>query len=56
MPHGDPGTYVLASLSPWERQMTGERTRDALQHVRAQGTRYCDRVYNDAEGIALRHP
>jgi DNA invertase Pin-like site-specific DNA recombinase len=28
---------VLASVAQWEREATGERTRDALAHVRAQG-------------------
>ena len=28
---------VLASVAQWEREATGERTRDALAHVKAQG-------------------
>ncbi len=28
---------VLASVSQWEREATGERTREALAHVKAQG-------------------
>jgi DNA invertase Pin-like site-specific DNA recombinase len=28
---------VLASVSQWEREATGERTRDALAHLRAEG-------------------
>lgn len=30
---------VMASVSQWEREAIGERTRDALQHKRAQGLR-----------------
>jgi site-specific DNA recombinase len=30
---------VLASVAQWEREATGERTRDALAHVRASGVR-----------------
>jgi hypothetical protein len=33
----------------------GERTSDALQHLKAQGKRYCHTVYEDAEVIALMH-
>ena len=28
---------VLASVAQWEREATGERTRDALQHLKAEG-------------------
>ena len=30
---------VLASVSQWEREATGERTRDALGHLKASGVR-----------------
>jgi site-specific DNA recombinase len=30
---------VLASVAQWEREATGERTRDALTHLKAQGVR-----------------
>ena len=30
---------VLASVSQWEREATGERTRDALAHLKADGVR-----------------
>ena len=30
---------VLASVAQWEREATGERTRDALAHLRASGIR-----------------
>jgi site-specific DNA recombinase len=46
---------LLASVSQWERKVIGERTRDALHHLKAQGKRYCHTVYEDAEGIALMH-
>lgn len=36
---------VLASVSQWEREATGERTREALAHVKAQG------VLLGAEGL-----
>ncbi len=28
---------LLASVSQWEREVIGERTRDAMQHLKAQG-------------------
>jgi len=46
---------LLASVSQWEREVIGERTSDALQHLKAQGKRYCHTVYNNAEVIALMH-
>jgi DNA invertase Pin-like site-specific DNA recombinase len=46
---------LLASVSQWERKVIGERTRDALQHLKAQGQRYCHTVYADAEVITLMH-
>jgi DNA invertase Pin-like site-specific DNA recombinase len=30
---------VLASVAEWEREAIGERTRDALQHLKAEGVR-----------------
>jgi len=30
---------VLASVAQWEREATGERTRDALAHIRREGVR-----------------
>jgi DNA invertase Pin-like site-specific DNA recombinase len=30
---------VLASVAQWEREATGERTRDALAHLRREGVR-----------------
>jgi DNA invertase Pin-like site-specific DNA recombinase len=46
---------LLASVSQWEREVIGERTRDALAHLKAQGERYCHTVYDNPEGIALMH-
>jgi site-specific DNA recombinase len=46
---------LLASVSQWEREVIGERTRDALQHLKAQGQRYCHTVYDNLEVIALMH-
>jgi site-specific DNA recombinase len=46
---------LLASVSQWEREVIGERTSDALQHLKAQGKRYCHTVYDNAEVIALMH-
>jgi site-specific DNA recombinase len=31
--------HILGSVSQWEREACGERTRDALGHLRAQGVR-----------------
>jgi DNA invertase Pin-like site-specific DNA recombinase len=36
---------LLASVSQWEREVIGERTRDAMQHLKAQGRRYCHVVF-----------
>jgi DNA invertase Pin-like site-specific DNA recombinase len=30
---------IMGAVSQWEREANGERTRDALQHKRAQGQR-----------------
>jgi site-specific DNA recombinase len=46
---------LLASVSQWEREVIGERTRDAMQHLKAQGKRYCHTVYDNPEVIALMH-
>ena len=32
---------LLASVSQWEREVIGERTRDAMQQLKAEGHRYC---------------
>jgi site-specific DNA recombinase len=46
---------LLAVMSQLERELIGERTSDALQHLKAKGQRYCHAVYADAEVIALMH-
>jgi site-specific DNA recombinase len=46
---------LLAPVSRWERKVIGERTRDALQHLKSQGKRYCHTVYDNPAGIALMH-
>jgi site-specific DNA recombinase len=38
---------LLASVSQWERKVIGERTRDAMQHLKSQGKRYCHVVFGD---------
>jgi site-specific DNA recombinase len=38
---------LLASVSQWEREVIGERTRDAMQYLKAQGKRYCHAVFGD---------
>jgi DNA invertase Pin-like site-specific DNA recombinase len=38
---------LLASVSQWERKVIGERTSDALQHLKTQGKRYCRTVYDN---------
>ncbi len=52
---------VLVSVSQWERETAGERTRDALAHLRAQGVRmgaaglgwrYTDNLDDDGHRIA----
>jgi DNA invertase Pin-like site-specific DNA recombinase len=46
---------LLASVSQWERKVIGERTREALQQLKARGKRYYHTVYDNPEGIALMH-
>jgi DNA invertase Pin-like site-specific DNA recombinase len=36
---GEPFFNIVASIRQWERRVTGERTRAAFQHRRAQGQR-----------------
>ncbi len=43
---------LLASVSQWEREVIGERTKDAMQHLKAQGARYCHAVFVDASVVA----
>lgn len=46
---------LLASVSQWEREVIGERTKDALQHLKAQGLRYCKALYEDEAVVAMMH-
>jgi site-specific DNA recombinase len=43
---------VMMSVFQWERESIGERTRDGLQHKKANGDVYCKRVYgyNNVDG------
>jgi site-specific DNA recombinase len=38
---------LLASVSQWEREVIGERTRDAMQHLKAQGHVYSRPVFGE---------
>jgi site-specific DNA recombinase len=38
---------LLASVSQWEREVIGERTRDALLHLKAQGKRHCHALFEE---------
>jgi site-specific DNA recombinase len=38
---------LLVSVSQWEREVIGERTRDAMQHLKAQGKRYCYGMFGE---------
>jgi DNA invertase Pin-like site-specific DNA recombinase len=46
---------LLASVSQWEREVIGERTRDAMQHLKAQGRVYSRPVFDDAAALAEIH-
>ena len=46
---------LLASVSQWEREVIGERTRDAMQHLKAQGQVYSRPVFEDAATLAQIH-
>jgi site-specific DNA recombinase len=38
---------MLAVMNQLERELIAERTRDAMQHLKAQGKRYCHVVFGD---------
>jgi site-specific DNA recombinase len=44
---------MLAVMNQLERELIAERTRDAMQHLKAQGERYCHAVFEDADTLAL---
>jgi site-specific DNA recombinase len=46
---------LLASVSQWEREVIGERTKDAMQHLKATGQVYSRPVVNDAATLAKIH-
>jgi DNA invertase Pin-like site-specific DNA recombinase len=46
---------LLASVSQWEREIIGERTRDAMQHPKAQGQVYSRPVFDDTDTLAEMH-
>jgi site-specific DNA recombinase len=43
---------LLASVSQWEREVIGERTRDAMQYLKAQGQVYSRPVFADPAILA----
>jgi site-specific DNA recombinase len=46
---------LLASVSQWEREVICERTRDAMQHLKAKGQVYSRPVFEDAATLAQIH-
>ena len=46
---------LLASVSQWEREVIGERTKDAMQHLKAHGKVYSRPVVDDAATLARIH-
>ena len=42
---------LLASVSQWEREVIGERTKDAMAELRAAGKVYCRPRINDPDLI-----
>jgi site-specific DNA recombinase len=46
---------LLASVSQWEREVIAERTRDAMQHLKAQGQVYSRPVFQDSATLAQIH-
>jgi len=46
---------LLASVSQWEREVIGERTRDAMQHLKASGRVYSLPVFDDAATLGQIH-
>jgi site-specific DNA recombinase len=46
---------LLASVSQWEREVIGERTRDAMQHLKATGQVYSRPVFDDAATLVHIH-
>jgi site-specific DNA recombinase len=46
---------LLASVSQWEREVIGERTKDAMQHLKTQGKVYSRPVVDDTTTLARIH-
>jgi site-specific DNA recombinase len=46
---------LLASVSQWEREVIGERTRDAMQYLKAQGQVYSRPAFDDSATLARMH-
>jgi DNA invertase Pin-like site-specific DNA recombinase len=44
---------LLASVSQWEREVIGERTKDAMQELKAAGKVYSRPVFDNADALAL---
>lgn len=43
---------LIALFSQWEREVIGERTREAMQHLKAQGQVYSRPVFDDTAMLA----
>jgi site-specific DNA recombinase len=46
---------LFASVSQWEREVIGERTKDAMQHLKASGQVYSRPVFDAAATLARIH-
>jgi site-specific DNA recombinase len=44
---------LLASVSQWEREVIGERTKDAMAQLKSEGQRYCHAVFTDTTTLTL---
>jgi site-specific DNA recombinase len=44
---------LLASVSQWEREVIGERTKDAMAQLKSEGQRYCHAVFTDTATLTL---
>jgi site-specific DNA recombinase len=49
---GRPMMNLFANVSQWEREVIGEHKRDAMQHLKTQGKRYCYTVFGGGPGEA----
>jgi site-specific DNA recombinase len=46
---------ILASVSQWEREAIGERTAEAMQHLKASGQVYSRPIFDDAATLTRIH-